>query len=89
MLLETKVQTELQRRLVANRQRLMLQLKEKHLLTLEILPASRFCRCTRRSAVGSRAFSVLGLSAWNDLPLPLEQKPSLDSFRSSLKTFFL
>lgn len=43
-LLETKVQTELQRRLVANRQRIMVQLKEKHLLMLEILPASKSCR---------------------------------------------
>ncbi|KAL8570993.1 hypothetical protein ACOMHN_037853 [Nucella lapillus] len=40
-LLETKVQTELQRRLVANRQRLMVQLKEKHLQVLEILPADQ------------------------------------------------
>ena len=44
ILLETKVQTELQRRLVANRQRLMVQLKEKHLQVLEILPAGTFCR---------------------------------------------
>ena len=29
----------------------------------------------RRSTVGSRAFSVFGPSAWNDLPLPLQQKP--------------
>ena len=42
---------------------------------------------TRLSTVGSRAFSVFGLSTWNDLPLPLLQKPSLDSFKSNLKTF--
>ena len=29
----------------------------------------------RLSTVGSRAFSVFGPSAWNDLPLPLQQKP--------------
>ena len=39
---------------------------------------------TRLSTVGSRAFSVFGPSTWNDLPLPLRQKPSLDSFRSNL-----
>ncbi|XP_076456279.1 IQ calmodulin-binding motif-containing protein 1-like [Babylonia areolata] len=43
-LLETRVQTELQRRLVANRQRLMIQLKEKHLQVLEILPADQIER---------------------------------------------
>ena len=42
---------------------------------------------TRLSTAGSRAFSVFGPSAWNDLPLPLRQKPSLDSFRSNPKTF--
>ena len=42
---------------------------------------------TRHSTVGSRAFSVFGPSTWNDLPLPLRQKPSLDSFKSNLKTF--
>ena len=38
-------------------------------------------------SVGSRAFSVFGPSPWNDLPLPLRQKPSLDSFESKLKAF--
>ena len=42
---------------------------------------------TRLSTVGSCAFSVFGPFTWNDLPLPLWQKPSLDSFRSNLKTF--
>ena len=42
---------------------------------------------TRLSTVGSRAFSVFGPSTWNDLPLPLRQKPSLDSFKCNLKTF--
>ena len=37
------------------------------------------------SAVGSRSFSVFRPSTWNDLPLPLRQKPSLDSFKSNLK----
>ena len=32
------------------------------------------------------AFSVLSPSAQNDLPFPLRQKPSLDSFRSNRKT---
>ena len=39
----------------------------------------------RHSAVGSCAFSVSGPSAWNDLPLPVWQKPSLDLFRCNLK----
>ena len=43
---------------------------------------------TRLTAVGSRAFSVLGPSTWNDLALPLRQKPSLDSFRCNSKHFF-
>ena len=42
---------------------------------------------TRLSTVGSCAFSVFGPSTWNDLPLPLRQKPSMDSFKSNLKTF--
>ena len=41
---------------------------------------------TRLSAVGSRAFSVFGRSTRNELPLPLRQKPSLDSYKSNLKT---
>ena len=40
---------------------------------------------TKLSAVGSHAFSVF--FTWDDLPLPLQQKPSLDSFKSNLKTF--
>ena len=42
---------------------------------------------TRLSTVGSHAFSVFGPSTWNDLPLHLRQKPSLDSLRFNLKTF--
>ena len=30
--------------------------------------------------------SVFGPSTWNDLPLPLRQKPSPDSFKSNLNT---
>ena len=41
----------------------------------------------RLSTVGSRAFSVFGPSTWNDLPLPLRQKLSLDSFKWNLKPF--
>ena len=40
---------------------------------------------TRLSTVG--AFSVFGPSTWSKLPLPLQQKPSLDSFKCKLKTF--
>ena len=43
--------------------------------------------CTRLSTAGSCAFSVFGPSTGNGLYLPLRQKPSLDSFRSNLKTF--
>ena len=43
---------------------------------------------TRLSTVGSSAFSVFGPSTWNDLALPLRQKPSLDSFKCNSKHFF-
>ena len=43
----------------------------------------------RLSTVGSRVFSVFGTSTWNDLPLPLPQKPSLDSFKCNLTPFFV
>ena len=36
---------------------------------------------TRLSTVGFRAFSVFGPSAWNDLSLPLRQKPTLHSVK--------
>ena len=36
---------------------------------------------TSLSTVGARAFSVFFPSAWNDLPLPLRRKPSLDSVK--------
>ena len=43
---------------------------------------------TRLSTVaGSCAFFVFGPSTWNDLHLPVRQKPSLDSFKCNLKTF--
>ena len=42
---------------------------------------------TRLSPIGSRAFSVFSPSVWNDLPLPLWQKLSLDSFKCNLKPF--
>ena len=42
---------------------------------------------TRLSTASSRAFSVFGPSTWNDIPLPLRQKPSLDSFKCNIKTF--
>ena len=38
------------------------------------------------STLGSRAFSVFGPTTRNARPLPLRQKPSLDSFRSNPKT---
>ena len=43
--------------------------------------------CIRLFTVGSRAFSVFSPSTWNDLHLPVQQKPALDSFKSNLKTF--
>ena len=42
---------------------------------------------TRLSSVGSCAFSGFRPSAWNNPPLPLRQKLSLDSFKCNLKTF--
>ena len=57
------------------------------------------CRPTLRSAsdtlqiprtthitTGSCAFSIFGPFTWNDILLLLRQKPSLDSFKSNLKT---
>ena len=53
---------------------------------LLILSFSLHIPRARLSTVGFRAFSVFGPSTWNDLPLPLRQKPSLDSFKCNLKT---
>ena len=39
------------------------------------------------STVVSHAFSISGPSTWKDFPLPLQQEPSLDSFKYNLKTF--
>ena len=52
---------------------------------LPILSASRFL-VPEFSGVGARAFSVLGPSTWNSLPLPLQQKPTL-VFKSNCMTF--
>ena len=41
---------------------------------------------TRLLTLGSHAFSHFCPSTWNDLPLPLQKKPSLDSFKSKLWT---
>ena len=54
---------------------------------LQIHSASIQILRMRLSTIGSRAFSVFDLSAWNVLPLPFRKKPSLDSFKSNLKTF--
>ena len=42
---------------------------------------------SRLFTIGSRVSSVFGPSTGNDLPLPLRQKASLDSFKFNLKTF--
>ncbi len=36
---------------------------------------------------GVRAFSVVALKLWNSLPLNIRASPSLDAFKSSLKTY--
>ena len=36
--------------------------------------------------VGERAFSFLAPSVWNNLPCALRDSPSLDAFKSKLKT---
>ena len=41
----------------------------------------------RFNGSGELARSVFGPSTWNDLPLPLRLKPSLDSVKCNLKTF--
>ena len=57
-------------------------LENIHSLSLQI-------PCTRIFTVGSRACSVFGPSTRNDLPCRFRQKPSLDSFKSNLKTFII
>ena len=39
------------------------------------------------STYGDRAFTVLALTIWNDLPLYLKTEASLDVFKRDLKTF--
>jgi len=41
-----------------------------------------------RTKFGGRAFVVAGLAAWNRLPCSVRNSPSLDSFKTVLKTFF-
>ena len=41
-----------------------------------------------RTKFGGRAFVVAGPAAWNRLPCSVRNSPSLDSFRTALKTFF-
>ena len=45
----------------------------------------------RLFTVGSHVSSTFSFSVWNDLPLPVRQKPPLDSFKFNLKicSFFL
>uniref|UniRef100_A0A8C6L1N7 Reverse transcriptase domain-containing protein n=1 Tax=Nothobranchius furzeri TaxID=105023 RepID=A0A8C6L1N7_NOTFU len=49
---------------------------------LLVVPRSKF-----RSR-GSRAFSILAPTLWNELPLSIRQAPSLQVFKSRLKTHF-
>ncbi len=42
---------------------------------------------TRLSTIGDRAFPVAGATVWNDLPSDVASSPSIDIFRSRLKTF--
>jgi len=41
-----------------------------------------------RTKFGGRAFVVAGPAAWNRLPCSVRNSPSLDSFKTALKTFF-
>ena len=38
-------------------------------------------------SVGPHAFTLISPSTWNDLPLPLGHKPSVNSFNFNFKTF--
>lgn len=49
---------------------------------LQLAPGPR-----TRTRYGDRAFSVAAPRLWNRLPLEIREAPSLDSFKSSLKTF--
>ena len=41
---------------------------------------------SNRRKLGDRAFSVSAPTLWNSLPLAIRQLPTLDSFKSALKT---
>ena len=41
-----------------------------------------------RTKFGGRAFVVAGPAAWNRLPCSVRNSPSLESFKTALKTFF-
>ncbi|KAK7095586.1 hypothetical protein V1264_006971 [Littorina saxatilis] len=43
---------------------------------------------SKLASAGQRAFPSAGPSVWNSLPLELRQSPSLDAFKSMLKTQF-
>ncbi len=43
---------------------------------------------SRCKTKGDRAFSVVAPKLWNSLPLNIRASPSLDAFKSSLKTYF-
>ncbi len=43
---------------------------------------------SRCKTKGDQAFSVVGPKLWNSLPLNIRAPPSLDAFKSSLKTYF-
>ncbi|KAK7088651.1 hypothetical protein V1264_022550 [Littorina saxatilis] len=43
---------------------------------------------SKLASAGQRAFPSAGPSVWNSLPLELRQSPSLDAFKSRLKTQF-
>ena len=42
---------------------------------------------TRSTLIQTRAFSVAGPREWNGLPCDIRSAPSLDTFKSKLKTF--
>ena len=42
---------------------------------------------SRLSTIGDRSFPIAGASVWNDLPVDIASSPSLNIFRSRLKTY--
>ena len=46
-------------------------------------------RLRTKTIMGDRAFSIASPFLWNSLPLPIRQETSIDSFKRSVKTYYI